>query len=82
MNISSINPLQQCQPDPTLPDGEARFEAIYPGQSFIVQAPAGSGKTALLMQRFLALLSQVDFPEQVVAMTFTKKAAAEMRNRI
>jgi len=63
-------------------DQEVRDQALNPVGSFHLEAPAGSGKTSVLLARFLALLARVETPEELLALTFTRKAAGELKTRV
>lgn len=77
---ASVVPLVAGVREPA--DAPQRRRALDPAQSFLVQAPAGSGKTELLTDRILALLATVQRPEEIVAITFTRRAASEMHARV
>ena len=63
-------------------DQKQRDEALNLSDSFIVQAPAGSGKTELITQRYLKLLGSAEVPENILVMTFTNRAVDELKHRI
>ena len=61
---------------------DAQRRATMPGQSAWVVANAGTGKTKVLTDRVTRLLLDGVRPERILCLTFTKAAAAEMRNRL
>lgn len=67
---------------PRPPDQDQRQQAVDPRHSVLVRAPAGSGKTGVLLLRYLHCLLAVEQPETVVAITFTNKAAGEIKERV
>ena len=78
------------QPEPTLPfdapvelpDSAARRIAVDPAHNVVLEASAGTGKTRVLVDRYVNLLRAGIEPNHILAITFTRKAAAEMRQRI
>jgi ATP-dependent helicase/nuclease subunit A len=63
-------------------DHAARRAAVDPEQNVVLEASAGTGKTRVLVDRYVGLLAVGVLPANILAMTFTRKAAAEMRSRI
>src|SRR5690349_5529651 len=61
---------------------DQRMSALEREKNVIVTAGAGSGKTRTLVARYASLLADGLTPRNVVAITFTKKAAREMRSRL
>ena len=63
-------------------DEAARRDAVDPSRNVVLEASAGTGKTRVLVERYVNLLRAGVEPEHILAITFTRKAAAEMRERI
>jgi len=69
--------------DYSLADNAAREQIrSLLGETLFVEAGAGTGKTAALVDRYLHLVLDGRSVERIVAITFTDKAAAELRDRV
>src|SRR5437867_10618337 len=82
------SPPEECTPvvvetpGAVHPDSSARDFAVDPRHNVVLEASAGTGKTSVLVWRYINLLKAGVEPGNILAMTFTRKAAAEMRERI
>jgi ATP-dependent helicase/nuclease subunit A len=66
----------------TPPDQAARDFAVDPDNDVVLEASAGTGKTRVLVERYVRLITRGVDPRNILAITFTRKAAAEMRERV
>ncbi|HMD33936.1 MAG TPA: UvrD-helicase domain-containing protein, partial [Vicinamibacterales bacterium] len=74
--------LRGVRLQPDLPDATARRYAVDPSKNIVLEASAGTGKTQVLVERYVNLLRAGVEPDHILAITFTRKAAAEMRLRV
>ena len=81
---AASEPVAQVPPPATPPDADrsARDFAVDPRNNVVLEASAGTGKTSVLVTRYVNLLEAGVEPGNILAITFTRKAAAEMRERI
>ena len=77
----SLFDLSDDQPDVPV-DHAAREFAIDPANDVVLEASAGTGKTRVLVDRYVRLIEAEVDPQNILAITFTRKAAAEMRERV
>src|SRR5262245_11149347 len=80
--VEPARPLARPADRSALPDAAARAAAVDPTQNVVLEASAGTGKTRVLVERYVNLLRAGVEPDHILAITFTRKAAAEMRQRI
>jgi len=78
----AASPSVLAEPAPVDPDARAREFATDPRNNVVLEASAGTGKTSVLVWRYINLLKAGVDPANILAITFTRKAAAEMRDRI
>lgn len=77
-----VAPAEPERPASHDSDEAARLFAADPRNNVVLEASAGTGKTSVLVARYVNLLKAGVEPANILAITFTRKAAAEMRERI